>query len=239
MGRPSSRTRAGMMRKPPPTPNRPVRKPTAMPEAMLLGRQPRQLTPPPGSAQSPPPSPLGRSMRMPAATMTAAKPSSTSCSGSSRLTAAPAKAASMPAAPKTSAMRQRIWPPRRRGSRAVAEEMPDDEQAGRDGAGERFARAVDQGRDGQDGAAAAEQSEQDADDEPEGDDDGHAALLTGRAGRRRRTWWVQRPRGCRAVARAWTPSRSCWSTALKVSPAPTAMGTRDRRRGRRGWRARR
>ena len=56
-----------MMRNPPPTPNRPVRNPTTTPEPMALGRQPRQLMPPPGRAQSPPTVVCSRSIRTPAA----------------------------------------------------------------------------------------------------------------------------------------------------------------------------
>ncbi len=45
IGSPSSSTSGGTIREAPPTPNRPVRNPTARPEPMALGRQPRQFTP--------------------------------------------------------------------------------------------------------------------------------------------------------------------------------------------------
>ena len=91
---------------------------------MALGRQPRQFTPPPGSAQSPPTGTCSRSIRTAAATISPANPTSTTRGSSSRLTAAPANAAAAPDAPNTPAIRQDSCPVRSRGSSAVAEETP-------------------------------------------------------------------------------------------------------------------
>jgi len=78
IGRPRTNVSAGTMRNPPPTPSSPVRNPTTAPVASALGRQLRQLTPPPGRAQGPPADRVGRNILTPAMTMiTANAPSST------------------------------------------------------------------------------------------------------------------------------------------------------------------
>jgi hypothetical protein len=101
-----------------------VRNPTVSPVPTDLGRQPRQLTLPPGRAQSPPVSPSPRSMCSAAATMSAANPMRTTRRSSSRLTAAPANAAAAPAPPTRAAMRHLICRARNRGMTAAAEEIP-------------------------------------------------------------------------------------------------------------------
>ena len=63
-----------------------------------------------------------RSIWTPATTIRAANPSITNVGGSSRLTAAPAKAAAAPAPAKTTARRHRIC--FRRGKTAIADEIP-------------------------------------------------------------------------------------------------------------------
>ena len=71
---PSIITRAGMMRNPPPTPNRPVSSPTATAAGIDRGAQRRQLIPPALISHAPPVSSESVSMRIPATTMTTANP---------------------------------------------------------------------------------------------------------------------------------------------------------------------
>ena len=78
---PSSRTNAGMIKKPPPTPNSPVRTPTPNPVGMDRGAHRRQLIPELLVLQAVPGLSGLRSMRAPARIMTIAKPIITAVSG--------------------------------------------------------------------------------------------------------------------------------------------------------------
>ena len=102
---PSISTSAGMMRKPPPTPNSPVRKPTTNPAGMDRGAQRRQLIPSLPTLQAVPVSPLSRSIRIPATIITTANPIMIAAAGRCFPTAVPTKVAGMPAAAKMPASR--------------------------------------------------------------------------------------------------------------------------------------
>src|ERR1700694_2943458 len=106
---PSINTRAGMMRKPPPTPNSPVNRPTRKPAGMDLGTHRRQLIPSFPTLQAVPVSPRSTSIRTPAAIITAAKPIMIAGCGRWRPIAVPTKVAGIPAAAKTAASRHWTW----------------------------------------------------------------------------------------------------------------------------------
>lgn len=101
---PSMSTRAGMIRNPPPTPNSPVRSPTANPAGMDRGAQRRQSMPP-SALHAVPVWSFLLSIRAPASTITAAKPSNSADCGRCDPIAAPAKVAGIPAAANTPARR--------------------------------------------------------------------------------------------------------------------------------------
>jgi hypothetical protein len=121
---PSMITRAGMMRNPPPTPNSPVSSPTANPAGMDRGAHRRQLMPESPTVQAVPVSAFSCSIRMPATTITTAKPISSAFCGRCRPTAAPTKVAGMPAAEKMPASRHCTCPARTLGTAPTAEASP-------------------------------------------------------------------------------------------------------------------
>ena len=102
---PSSRTNAGMIKKPPPTPNSPVRTPTPNPVGMDRGAHRRQLIPELLVLQAVPGLSGLRSMRAPARIMTIAKPIITAVSGRCLPRAVPARVPRTPVAAKIAASR--------------------------------------------------------------------------------------------------------------------------------------
>ena len=132
-----------MLKNPPPTPKLGGRYPTPWPVPIAFGRRLRQLIPSAGKAHAPTTSPLSHTIWMPATTIGAENPSSTTVRWRRRLTAAPAKASAAPVPANTPARRH--WTSFSRGSTAPRRNF-DHDQRGGIGRSQRHRCSVDERR---------------------------------------------------------------------------------------------
>lgn len=147
---PSNNTSAGMIRKPPPTPNRPVGKPTSNPAGMDRGAHRRQLIPESPTLHAVPDVPLALAYESrPAPSRSRSRTRSTGCDRCLPM-ALPAYVAGMPAAAKWRPTATGLSGPDL-GKRADRGCDTDDEQRHRNGLLDPEAQHVDQRRHRQDG----------------------------------------------------------------------------------------